>query len=229
MVVSWFMLLKFAININGYKSTNRFVYSYFPTLVVVVIVLGVLIQNEILSIPEEADLFVVRILVALNLFVHMIFIIPFIKPKQCAPLLKEIGFKKEWAYLFFAGVISYSAIMSFFNLFDYISTCVAIIILFGVSVFIPLIIRLNSQSASKKQNIDFNSFCELYEISKREAEIILEICSGKSNKAISDKLFITLQTVKDHNHRIFTKTGVKSRVQLTNLVREKTGNPNSRL
>jgi len=32
-----------------------------------------------------------------------------------------------------------------------------------------------------------------------------------------------LQTVKDHNHHIFIKTGVKSRVQLSNLVREKTG------
>ena len=63
----------------------------------------------------------------------------------------------------------------------------------------------------------------MYEISKREAEIVLEICTGKTNKAISEKLFITLQTVKDQNHRIFTKTGVKSRIQLTNLVREKTG------
>ena len=72
-------------------------------------------------------------------------------------------------------------------------------------------------------SIDFITFCKLYEISKRESEIMLEICSGKSNKAISEKLFITIQTVKDHNHRIYTKTGVKSRVQLSNLVREKTG------
>ena len=71
--------------------------------------------------------------------------------------------------------------------------------------------------------MNFKSFCEIFEISKREAEIIWEICSGKTNKAISEKLFITLQTVKDHTHRIYTKTGVKSRVQLANLVREKTG------
>ena len=75
----------------------------------------------------------------------------------------------------------------------------------------------------EKNNIDFDTFCTLYEISKREAEIVLEICTGKTNKAISEKLFITLQTVKDHTHRIYTKTGVKSRVQLANLVREKTG------
>ena len=64
---------------------------------------------------------------------------------------------------------------------------------------------------------NFDAFCDLYEISKREAEIVTEICNGLTNKAIADKLFITLQTVKDHNHRIFTKTGVKSRVQLTRI------------
>ncbi|MCG6187779.1 LuxR C-terminal-related transcriptional regulator [Maribellus maritimus] len=81
----------------------------------------------------------------------------------------------------------------------------------------------SNPTMEEEKNIDFSTFCNLYEISKREAEIILEICTGKTNKAISEKLFITLQTVKDHTHRIYTKTGVKSRVQLANLVREKTG------
>mgnify|MGYP005641712405 FL=1 len=76
------------------------------------------------------------------------------------------------------------------------------------------------------KNMDFGTFCEFYEITKREAEIVLEICSGKTNKAISEKLFITLQTVKDHTHHIYTKTGLNSRVQLSNLVREKTGELN---
>jgi len=45
------------------------------------------------------------------------------------------------------------------------------------------------------------------------------ICKGNSNQDISDSLFISLQTVKDHIHRIYLKTGVKNRVQLTNLIR----------
>jgi DNA-binding CsgD family transcriptional regulator len=224
MVVSWFMLLKFSLNLNGYKSAKGFVYSYFPTLVLAVFVLGALIQKEILGIPENADLFIVRILVGLNLFVHLIFIVPFLKPKNRTSLLKEIGFKRKHAILFVIGVMAYSVIMCFFNIFDYISTCIAILLLFGVGVYIPVIARINNISLATARNIGFNAFCKLYEISKREAEIIVEICSGKSNKAISEKLFITLQTVKDHNHRIYTKTGVKSRVQLANLVREKTGN-----
>jgi len=63
----------------------------------------------------------------------------------------------------------------------------------------------------------FDAFCKKYEITRREAEIILEICKGKSNRQISEELFITLQTVKDHIYRIYSKTGVNNRVQLTNL------------
>ena len=36
---------------------------------------------------------------------------------------------------------------------------------------------------------------------------------------ISESLYISLQTVKDHVHRIFVKTGVKNRIQLTNMIR----------
>jgi DNA-binding CsgD family transcriptional regulator len=72
-------------------------------------------------------------------------------------------------------------------------------------------------------NKDFDKrladFTEKYQISKRENEIVQLICKGKSNQDISDSLFISLQTVKDHIHRIYLKTGVKNRVQLTNLIR----------
>jgi len=64
-----------------------------------------------------------------------------------------------------------------------------------------------------------DSFTLKFEISKREREVIQLISKGLSNQEISDALFISLQTVKDHTHRIFTKTGVKNRVQLSNLIR----------
>jgi len=63
------------------------------------------------------------------------------------------------------------------------------------------------------------NFVEIHEISKRECEVVRLICQGLSNQEISDALFISLQTVKDHTHRIFVKTGVRNRVQLTNMIR----------
>lgn len=62
-------------------------------------------------------------------------------------------------------------------------------------------------------------FIRRHEISPREAEIITEICNGLSNQEIADKLFISLQTVKDHTSRIYSKTNVRNRMQLMTLVR----------
>lgn len=223
-MVSWFMLMKFAYNLNGYKLGQIFTYGYFPTLVVIIFSLDFLIYKEIISIPLNADLFVVRILAAINVLINLLVLIPFIKPNKSSQHLKEVGYKKEWLGVFLLTLIVYSIALSFFDAFGFISVCITIILLFASSIFFPVIIRINTTFSEDKQNIDFNTFCKQYDISKRESEIILEICSGKSNKAIAEKLFITLQTVKDHNHRIYTKTGVKSRVQLANLVSEKTGN-----
>jgi len=55
-------------------------------------------------------------------------------------------------------------------------------------------------------------------ISKREEEVILLVCQGLTNQEIADALFISLKTVKDHNYRIFQKTGVRNRVELAQLV-----------
>ena len=62
-------------------------------------------------------------------------------------------------------------------------------------------------------------FIRKNEISPREAEVIALICNGLSNQEIADKLFISLQTVKDHTSRIYMKTNVRNRMQLMALVR----------
>ncbi len=61
-------------------------------------------------------------------------------------------------------------------------------------------------------------FIAEYKISKREDEVIQQLCEGKTNKEISEALYISLQTVKDHLYRIYQKTDVKNRVQLINLI-----------
>ncbi len=61
-------------------------------------------------------------------------------------------------------------------------------------------------------------FVDKYKISKREEEVVRLICDGKTNKEISEILYISLQTVKDHVYRIFQKTDVKNRVLLINLI-----------
>lgn len=226
LVVSWFMLIRFAYILNGFKESKRFPLLYFPILFVIVFSFSVLINNGVIKIGDEPDLFIIRSIAAINFLIHIVFLIPFLNEKKNKPLTKEIRLMKKHAFLYLLGVIVYSAVLCFFNYFGSISVCISILLLFAVSISIPIILKLNEKTQllpNASNNINFNDFCNLYEISKREAEIIMEICTGKSNKDISEKLFISIQTVKDHNYRIYSKLGVKTRGQLTNLVREKTG------
>lgn len=57
-------------------------------------------------------------------------------------------------------------------------------------------------------------------ITRREGEIVEHICKGMTNQEIADKLFISLQTVKDHTHRIYLKLDVKNRMQLIHLLQK---------
>ncbi len=226
LLVSWFMLLRFAYILNGYQIRNWVAAIFFTFFLVIVFIFSFLVKKGIIAVTGNPDIFIVRLLVIFNLTIHLFFVIAFLFPKKFAPVLKEIGFTRKWAFAFLLGTVIYSASLFFFDVFDFISTCFSIILLFVVSIFIPVMLQTGGKfliGETQSNNVDFEAFCRQFEISKREAEIILEICSGKTNKAISEKLFITLQTVKDHNHRIFTKTGVKTRVQLANLIREKTG------
>jgi DNA-binding CsgD family transcriptional regulator len=68
------------------------------------------------------------------------------------------------------------------------------------------------------RELDLRRFFDEFHISKREEEVVLQICAGKTNKEIGEALFISLQTVKDHVYRVFQKTDVRNRVELTNLV-----------
>lgn len=225
LMVGWFMQLKFGYNLGGYVLSKKFICGYFPLFFLLILIPAVLVQKEVISIPENPDQVIILFFLVLNLFVQFGFAFPFLKPKENI-VLKQYRIQKKTIGIYFTGVFLYSVAFLFFNVWGFFSTCFVLILLFSLHTFFPLYIRMKlfpEPSAGKKSNMDFQSFCMFYEISKREAEIILEICAGKSNQTISEHLFIALQTVKDHTHRIYTKTGVKSRVQLANLVREKTG------
>lgn len=101
-----------------------------------------------------------------------------------------------------------------------------VIAFFTGNAYAPVFLSYMSEPRLKQpvikatvQNISFEEFCRKFEVSPREKDIIWEICNGLSNKEISEKLFISLQTVKDHTHRIYIKTNVRSRAQLMNLVK----------
>jgi DNA-binding CsgD family transcriptional regulator len=74
---------------------------------------------------------------------------------------------------------------------------------------------VKAESATK---IGMDHVFERYGVTKRERQIVQQICLGKTNKQIAEELFISLQTVKDHTHRIYSKIGVSSRMQLVQMM-----------
>jgi DNA-binding CsgD family transcriptional regulator len=61
---------------------------------------------------------------------------------------------------------------------------------------------------------------EHYGLTEREREVAGQILLGASNKEIEDRLYISLNTVKNHIYRIFRKVGVNSRSQFIRRVLE---------
>ncbi len=90
--------------------------------------------------------------------------------------------------------------------------------------FMPVYLKykadLSSFISRKGSDISFEAFFEKHQISPREKEIIMEICKGLTNQQIADRLYISLQTVKDHTHRIYSKTNCPNRTQLIRVVNE---------
>jgi DNA-binding CsgD family transcriptional regulator len=57
-------------------------------------------------------------------------------------------------------------------------------------------------------------------ISTRELEVLEWMAKGESNKAIAEKLFVSLNTIKSHCSRIFEKLEVSSRMQAIEKARK---------
>lgn len=57
------------------------------------------------------------------------------------------------------------------------------------------------------------------ELTEREREVMQLVIDGKPNKLIADALGISVRTVEVHRARVFDKMGVKSAVELANLLR----------
>ena len=50
-------------------------------------------------------------------------------------------------------------------------------------------------------------------LTPREREVLRLICEGLSNREISERLTVTLNTVKKHTSNLYDKLGVRSRTQ----------------
>ncbi len=222
LIGAWFMLLRFTGGLTGKAVKSRWFIALFllaNLLVLISLVWLVTGRNSTGAGPVMRYYYIIMNLIHYfvaaylihfpwkgqqvihdqdrKIIAPMLFIIMIV---QCVPLLfmeSRMWLQILFIFVFFTGNIFLPVYFSYFTL-------------------------AHSFASPRKKEIkdSFEEFCTKYEVSPRESEVITEICNGLSNKEISEKLFISLQTVKDHTHHIYIKTNVRSRVQLINLVKE---------
>jgi two-component system response regulator DctR len=78
-----------------------------------------------------------------------------------------------------------------------------------------------SNQALQLVQVQTNIDKKLADLTEREQSVMRLVMDGLPNKLIADELSISVRTVEVHRARVFEKLGVKSAVELANLIRLK--------
>jgi DNA-binding CsgD family transcriptional regulator len=219
LVFGWLMLLQFSLGISGRKNSNWHVLWFLLINFSIIIIVGYIIAKT--SVVNPASM-IKGYYIVMNVIYSLFTALVILFPLKGRSIIHEYDRK-----IIAPGLIVIMATQCVPLLFYTSQAYIAIIFIFTFfagNTFLPVYLNygtlLSAFTGEPAKDLSFEGFCRKFEVSPRETDIVREICNGLSNKEISEKLFISLQTVKDHTHRIYIKTNVKSRVQLINLVKE---------
>ncbi len=219
LLAAWYMLLQGFGEITGKKWNKPASWIYFSACAIALPAIFLTAVRQGWFSEGRSSLLVYVILGAVNAVIHLVLFFTVLLNIRVVAGKNRTGFPLILLF-YFIGVVVLLAGTFLAGGRHFLFALFTILAAFMTNLMLPLYVRTKeipgiAPVAELPEN--FEDFCLKYEISRREAEIIRELRSGKSNQEIADTLFITLQTVKDHIHRIFTKTGVSNRVQLINL------------
>jgi DNA-binding CsgD family transcriptional regulator len=219
LVFAWLMIIQFSFATSGRNTSNWFVFFFLLVNFLIIIIVGYFIAKtkELKPVSLIKDYFL-----CMNFLYSTLVSLVILFPGKERPVIHSYD-RKIIAPATFLVMIFQCTPLLFYVSQPYLAI-IFIFTFFAGNTFLPVYLNygtlLSAFLTEPAKDLSFEEFCEKYEVSPRETDIVREICNGLSNKEISDRLFISLQTVKDHTHRIYIKTNVKSRVQLINLVKE---------
>ena len=226
MIAAWYMFIRISFEIIERKIALKFTLWFFVIVIIVFLTFGFLVPYIDYFIVDKIEInthvflffIFIEILTLIIVFSNYFIFSNYLKNKYKVRFIKLFALVNLSLY-----ILSVVFLMLGENNLTFIAGYTMV---YFFKDIIPLLILGNYLSKNYVHPINIvaentkESFIERYGVSKRETEIIDEIIQGKTNKEIGDRLFISLQTVKDHIHNIFLKTEVKNRVQLTNLIRQ---------
>jgi len=228
LIFAWYMFIRLCREIIEKKLSRTFNLSYYFSLAFIFLSYGVVIVlSNLLEFGDEQYAFFSSAIIYLYVTLEILVLI--IALSQIFVNARKIkDEKKQKAVLTFAYLILFifGAGITLFLLASRSSILGALYLLLFFSGNIPPVLYWRAYLKKyfiapvlqKVGSMTMKQFLDEYKISKREIEVIQQLCEGKTNKEISETLFISVQTVKDHVYRIYQKTDVKNRVQLINLI-----------
>ena len=227
LLISWFMLIKMGFSLIDVKSKNRAfrIYLIFLAIVIAVVSGIYFLTDNFRAFTKEHLIYTeMGIFISLELCYMLIFsgIVWHYSKRQKRPDKKIVT---RFMILMLLALVLRLAVLPFAFSSPWIVA--PLILVYFISNLVPLFyLKIHSHLVfaplhSENPNQEKKELIySKYEISKREKEVIEQICLGKTNQQIADELFISLQTVKDHTHRIYTKIGIKSRMKLVQMVND---------
>jgi len=212
-IFTWFMLIRLTREMSGRDFRIPFVLLYVFFILLLVSGTGYLMSRV-----DLADLFTIikYCFVLLNFIFTVTGFVYLLSYKKRKAILRKRDMKNIALGLLMLVFLQNGFLLDYR---DNMYVALGFILLFFMGgAFIPVYIQylsdLSVLQPVKEERLTFDLLCGKYDISPREREVMREICNGLSNQQIADKLFISLQTVKDHTSRIYYKTNCTGRAQL---------------
>ncbi len=218
LLVTWLMLIKMALSLVAKNVSSGHSVLYFLLVTVLLGTLGGILRNQFSLMQMELYFYMGFELCFYGMF--LLFILTLSKRFEN---LKQRNIYRKFSLLILLSLGMRMILMPWISAHPLVVGGALLLYFVGA---VPAVWFIRSKADTLyplyhlglKDQSHFNSFCNKHGISTREAQIVQLICRGQTNQDIADALFISLQTVKDHNHRIYTKIGIRSRVQLVNAV-----------
>lgn len=212
------MFIRLCREISGRKTGDSFVLAYvFGSIVIIIFTGYALLGRASYSAVDMRYHFIALMLLFTLLGIYFLLF----------PASKGLVFRRHDRIMISAILLSlWLWQLVFLLLYDYHAIMAQGFIFFYflyagfVPVYLNYIADLSGVAPGAGVSVSFEDFCVAHSLSQREREIIIEVCQGLSNQQIADRLFISLQTVKDHTHRIYSKTNCTGRSQLMRKVND---------
>ncbi|NHF58197.1 helix-turn-helix transcriptional regulator [Flavobacteriaceae bacterium TP-CH-4] len=224
LIISWIMLVKMGYSLVEVKPKKKFWLIHFIILAIIIALGGLLVTLDTSYWGLGNQL--IDIQIGLVLFLDTVPIVFFVSMVVYHSKKYRMSYRNiitRFALLVLLGLTLRCVVLIFHDTDPWIFA--PLLLLYFLSNFVPLFyLRLTSDAVFSPVRVEYLNeekralLFQKYQITKREKEIIDQICQGKTNQQIADDLFISLQTVKDHTHRIYTKIGINSRLKLVQMI-----------